>query len=93
MKIREIIKERKDAAKIGNDSATIARTAKGAAEKFKNADDGLPPGHDEVPHLLAHVRDMYGVELVDDFLDVMELPNNVDETDKAESLFSTDMRK
>lgn len=94
MKIREVITERKDAAKVGNDSASIARTAKGAAQKFLDADKGDSPiSHDEVRHLLAHVRDMYGVELVDDFLDVMELPNNVDSTDKQMGMFSKDMRK
>ena len=93
MKIRDIITERKDATKVGNDAATIARTAKDAVEKFKKADTGIPPEHDDVHHLLAHVRDMYGVELVDDFVDVLELPNGEEHTDKAMSMFSDDMRK
>ena len=61
MKIRDIITERKDATKVGNDAAKISRTAKSAAERFITADNGVgPEGHDEVSHLLAHVRDMYG---------------------------------
>lgn len=93
MKIREVITERNNAAKTGNDTAKISRTSKAAEKQFKSADKGHQMRTDDVAHLLAHVRDMYGVEIVDDFVDVLELPNAEDDTDKAESLLSTDQRK
>ena len=93
MKIRDIITERKDAAKTGNENAKIARTAKKAKQQFKDADKGHGKRTDDVAHLLAHVRDMYGVELVDDFVDVLELPNAENDTDKETSLLSSDNRK
>ncbi len=35
---------------------------------------------------------MYGMQLVDDFLDVLELPNAENDTDKEMSMFSKDNR-
>ena len=93
MKIRDIITERKDAAQVGNDKATIARTSKSATKKFKDAEKGLGKRTDDVGHLLAKVRDMYGVELVDDFVDTLELPNAEKDTDKETSLLTSDNRK
>ena len=89
-----MIAERNDAAIVGNDAAKIARTAKQAEETFIKADkggDGVK-GHDNVQHHLAHIRAMYGVEIVDDFMDVLELPNAENDTDKQQSLFSKDNR-
>lgn len=92
MKIRDIIVERKNATKVGNKTATIARTAKQAEKKFDTSDPGARDLGDPLSNL-KRVRDMYGVELVDDFIDVLELPNNVDETDKETSLLTSDNRK
>jgi len=89
-----IIVERNDAAIVGNDSATIARTAKQAVELFDKSDkggDGVKKGESVQDHL-ASVRAMYGVEIVDDFMDVLELPNAEHDTDKQQSLFSKDNR-
>jgi hypothetical protein len=41
---------------------------------------------------LEKVRHMYGMQLVDDFLDVLELPNAEGDTDKEMSMFSKDNR-
>jgi len=90
--IKNVIMERNDAAKVGNDAAVIVRSAKQAADGFEGADKGHQMRTDDVGHLLAHIRDMYGVEIVDDFVDVLELPNSEDDTDKQPSLFSKDNR-
>ena len=104
MKIREIITERKfqksDKRKeredvvfhVGNEHAKIARTSKAAAKNFSDADKGAVEGVTAEVNL-KKVRDMYGVQLVDDFIDCLELPNNIDDTDKQMSMFSKDMRK
>ena len=92
MKIRDIIIERKNATKVGNDKATIARTAKQASATFDGADKGAIDGFYS-KKARKKVRDMYGVELVDDFVDVLELPNGEKDTDKAMSMFSKDQRK
>ena len=91
MKIRDIIKERKDFAVQGNSAAKIARTAKQAAQTFKDADHGAGADFDSKA-ARKKVRDMYGVELVDDFVDVLELPNAEKDTDKQMSMFSKDNR-
>lgn len=90
--IKNVIMERNDAAIVGNDAAVIVRSAKQAADGFEGADKGHQMRTDDVGHLLAHIRDMYGVEIVDDFVDVLELPNSEDDTDKQPSLFSKDNR-
>ena len=91
MKITEIITERQDFSVNGNENATIARTAKEAASKFKDADKGAGESFDP-KKARQKVRDMYGVELVDDFVDVLELPNAEKDTDKEMSMFSKDNR-
>jgi len=95
--MRVVINEgeaRHDVAKTGNDAAKIARTSKQAAEIFSNADkggDGCERDESVQDHL-EHIRAMYGVEIVDDFLDVLELSNAEADTDKQQSLFSKDNR-
>ena len=86
------INERKDAAVLGNEKASIQRTAKDAVKAFDDAEKGAIENHDPVANR-ERVRNMYGVELVDDFVDVLELPNAEDDTDKQMSLFSSDNRK
>lgn len=104
MKINEIIKEGKFARSekrtdredqvfhVGNEKAKISRTSKAASKNFKDADKGAIDGVSSDVNL-KKVRDMYGVQIVNDFVDVLELPNNVDDTDKEMSMFSKDMRK
>jgi len=104
MKIHEIIvesafkkshkrKSREDQVfHVGNEKAKLSRTSKAAAKNFKDADAGAIDGVTAEVNL-KKVRDMYGVQLVDGFIDVLELPNNVDDTDKQMSMFSKDMRK
>ena len=96
MKIRDIITEgtaRQKAPTTGNDAAKIARSSKIAKQMFKDADKGHQMRTDDVGHLLAHVRAMYGVEIVDDWVDILEKPNGEHDTDKEQSLISKDMRK
>lgn len=106
MKIREIITEqfkhshkRKSREKkvfhVGNEHAKIARTSKEAAKQHKEANPGVEDrlSDNDSMENLRKVRDMYGVQLVDDFIDVLELPNAVNDTDKQMSMFSKDMRK
>ena len=95
MKIRDIITEggaRSDAPKVGNDKAKIARSSKVAAQMHDNAEEGARKEFD-AKEARKRVRDLYGVELVDDWVDMLERPNGEHDTDKAESLLSTDMRK
>jgi hypothetical protein len=94
MKIRDIITEgssRTDAPTVGNAHAKIARSAKQAAAFYFDADKGAIEDFDP-KEARKRVRELYGVELVDDFVDNLELPNGHD-TDKAMSMFSNDMRK
>ena len=87
---------RVDAPTVGNDAAKIARSSKQAAATFNAANKGNggvdDNAHDVQDHL-SGVRGRYGVELVDDFKDVLELPNSENETDEAMSMFSKDNRK
>ena len=76
---------------VGNEHAKIARTSKAAAKNFKDADRGAVDGVDPEVNL-KKVRDMYGMQLVDDFIDVLELPNNINDTDEELSMFSKDNR-
>lgn len=95
MKIRDIIQEghsRRKAPTVGNDKAKIARSAKQAAKAFVDAEVGAIKDID-VKKARKKVRELYGVELVDEFLDVLELPNGESDTDKQMSMFSKDMRK
>lgn len=92
MKIKEIITERSDFAVYGNDTAKIVRTPKQATKAYTTAEKGAIKNFDP-KKARRHARNMYGVELVDDFVDVLELPNNENETDKAMSMFSKDQRK
>lgn len=95
MKIRDIITEggsRTNAPTVGNANAKIARSAKQAAAAFADADQGAIEDFDP-KEARRRVRELYGVELVDDYLDVLELPNGEEGTDKAMSMFSSDMRK
>ena len=91
MKITEIITERQDMPVNGNDTACIARTSKEAVKMFKKADKGAKANFDP-KKAREKVRDLYGVELVDDFIDVLELPNAEKGTDKEMSMFSKDNR-
>ena len=103
MKINEIItegrwqkghKSNKRDEKVwiaGNEHAKIARTAKDAVKIHKEKDKGAVDGVDPYVNL-QKVRDMYGMQLVDDFLDVLELPNAESDTDKEMSMFSKDNR-
>ena len=91
MKISDIITERKDFAVNGNDAAKIARTAKQAAQMYKDADSGARDNFD-AKAARKKVRHQYGVELVDDFVDTLELPNAENDTDKQLSMFSKDNR-
>ena len=105
MKINEIITEGKWKSRtsnksnkrvdkvfvVGNEHAKIARTAKGAAKIHKDANVGAIEPNDPLENL-KKVRDMYGMQLVDDFLDVLELPNAEGDTDKEMSMFSKDNR-
>jgi len=93
MKITEIITERNNPNAVGNETAKIARSAKDAVKAFKTADKGaLSTSDDKKQHGRKVVRQMYGVELVDDFIDVLELPNGHEGTDKEMSMFSKDNR-
>lgn len=93
MKITEIITERNQPSKVGNETAKIARSAKDAAKAFKTADKGaISTSDDQKRRGRIDVRHMYGVELVDDFIDVLELPNGAEGTDKELSMFSKDNR-
>jgi len=76
---------------VGNEHAKIARTAKDAVKMHKEKDNGIIDGVDARINL-QKVRDMYGMQLVDDFLDVLELPNAENDTDKEMSMFSKDNR-
>jgi len=94
MKIRDIIQEghaRKKAPTTGNAGAKIARSSKQAAKAYNDAEIGAIKDFDP-KEARKRVRELYGVELVDDFVDNLELPNGHD-TDKAMSMFSSDMRK
>ena len=75
----------------GNEHAKIARTAKTAVKMHKDANVGALADNDPLANL-KKVRDMYGMQLVDDFLDVLELPNAEGDTDKEMSMFSKDNR-
>ena len=95
MKIRDIITEggaRTNAPTVGNEKAKIARSAKQAAAAFADADQGAIEDFDP-KEARRRVRELYGVELVDDYLDVLELPNGEEGTDKEMSVFNSDMRK
>ena len=107
MKIREIITEKKQGSwkrdsksdkrepqvfVVGNEHARIARSAKQAQDLLKDKDQGVIENDDPRANL-EKVRNMYGMQLVDDFLDVLELPNGVEGTDDQMSMFSKDMRK
>ena len=107
MKIREIITEKSQGSwkrdgksnkrepevfVVGNEHARIARTAKDAQDLLQDKDQGIIE-NDDARANLEKVRDMYGMQLVDDFLDVLELPNGVEGTDDEMSMFSKDMRK
>ena len=95
MKIRDIITEgsnRTNAPTVGNAHAMIARSAKQAVSIFVDAEKGAIEDFDP-KEARRKVRELYGVELVDDFLDVLELPNGEEGTDKEMSMFSKDMRK
>ncbi len=106
MKIREVITEKqgswvrgKKSDKrdpepwvVGNEHAKIARSAKDAQRIHGEKDQGVIEGDDPQANL-QKVRDMYGMQLVDDFLDVLELPNGIEGTDDQMSMFSKDMRK
>ena len=103
MKINEIITESKwkksqksnkrdkEVWVVGNEHAKIARTSKRAVEIHKDANVGALDDTDSLENL-KRVRDMYGMQLVDDFLDVLELPNAENDTDKEMSMFSKDNR-
>ena len=91
MKITEIITERNNPSRIGNETAKISRSAKQATKTFKNAAKGAL-NNSNPQEARKKVRGMYGVEIVDDFVDVLELPNNEHETDKELSMFSKDNR-
>ena len=91
MKISDIITERKNASVNGNDTAKIARTAKQAAKAYKDADKGAID-HADPAAARKRARELYGVEIVDDFVDVLELPNSENDTDKQQSMFSKDNR-
>lgn len=90
MKIRDVITETDDGR--SNKAARISRSASQAEKQFLNAEKG-DGRTDDTAHLLAKVRDMYGVDLVDDFVDFIEEPNGKHGTDKEQSLLSTDNRK
>ena len=92
MKIKDIILERDDAPVLGNELARITRSAKDAAKRYISADRGALDTGDSKENL-RKVRELYGVELVDDFVDVLELPNNEQNTDKQESLLTKDNRE
>jgi hypothetical protein len=107
MKIREIITEKAQGSwkrekksdkrdpepwVVGNEHAKIARSAKDAAQMRDEKDKGFIEG-DDARKNLERVRDMYGMQLVDDFLDVLELPNGIEGTDDQMSMFSKDLRK
>lgn len=107
MKIREIITEKsqgswkrdgksakraKEVFVVGNEHAKIARSSKQAQDIHSEKDQGVIE-NDDARTNLEKVRDMYGMQLVDDFLDVLELPNGVEGTDDQMSMFSKDMRK
>ena len=106
MKIREVITEKqgswtrdsrshkraKEVFVVGNENAKIARSSKQAQELHNEKDQGVIE-NDDARKNLERVRNMYGVQLVDDFLDILELPNGIEGTDKAMSMFSKDMRK
>jgi len=95
MKIRDIIKEsspRTDAPKVGNEKAVISRSAKDAEVQFNTAQVGAISDFDP-KEARKKVRDMYGMEFVDDFVDNIELPNSIHDTDKQMSMMSKDNRK
>lgn len=107
MKIREIITEKKQGSwdrdgksdkrepevfVVGNEHARIARSAKQAKDLHADKDQGVIE-NDDARANLEKVRNMYGMQLVDDFLDVLELPNGIEGTDSEMSMFSKDMRK
>ena len=107
MKIREIITEKsqgswkrdsksdkraKEVFVVGNEHAKIARSAKQAVELHAEKDKGVIE-NDDARANLEKARTMYGMQLVDDFLDVLELPNGTEGTDDQMSMFSKDMRK
>jgi len=94
MKIRDIVegKKRSNAPITGNSAAKIARSAKQAAQTYVDADKGAIEKFDS-KKARKRAREMYGVELVDEFIDVLELPNGEKDTDKQMSMFSSDMRK
>jgi hypothetical protein len=75
----------------GNEHAKIARTAKCAVNLHLEKDKGAIEKSDPRKNL-EKVRHMYGMQLVDDFLDVLELPNAEGDTDKEMSMFSKDNR-
>lgn len=106
MKIREIITEKSQGSwarekksdkrepevfVVGNEHAKIARTSKDAQKMRDEKDKGFLEG-DDARKNLERVRDMYGMQLVDDFLDVLELPNGIEGTDDQMSMFSKDNR-
>ena len=94
MKIRDIIKEgsnRSDTPIVGNEKAIVSRSAKDAETQFNNAQVGAISDFDP-KEARKKVRDMYGMEFVDDFVDNIELPNSINDTDKKVSMFSKDNR-
>ncbi len=91
MKITEIIIERQNTPVNGNDTACIARTSKEAVKMFKAADKGAGE-HFDPKKARKQARELYGVELVDDFIDVLKSPNSDKDTDKQMSMFSKDNR-
>ena len=96
MKIRDIITEggrREPQPAVGNDDAIISRTTAQAVKHYDAANKGAIDMNHDVHSLLKKVRDMYGVEIVDDFKDTIERPDGEYNTDKEESLLSKDNRK
>ena len=76
---------------VGNEHAKIVRNTKQANSHFCDSERGAIDACD--PHInLEKVRDMYGTQLVDEFLDVLELPNGIEGTDDEMSMFSKDNR-
>ena len=101
MKITEIIVEASGAdakrsenlkAVFANARAKISRTPKQAKKEYVATTKTKHPGFKNAEELVAKVGELYGVEPVDDFKDVLELPNGHESTDKEMSMFSKDNR-
>lgn len=92
MKIRDIITERKNPVKRGNEHAKIVYDSQDARDSFEAADKGRAGTEFDAMAALKKVRDMYGVEIVDDFSIYNGLVDGERKTDEAESLLSKDNR-